>query len=176
MHERYNIASDSFAEKFGELARSRADVIESEFPEERMKREFGLNVRESLFVKGYCATFKAHQSALFAGYSKSVANNGSWNMFGKEKLQKARDAILKAVSSATQKQRFILAEKCVAKLSEIIDDVDEKGAVKVSAIESLRKFIDDPPVKVQEEDDNRVDDVSDDEIRDSLKRAGMPYD
>lgn len=175
MQERYDIDSDSFAEKFGELSRSRASVIESEFPEERMRREFGLNVRESIFVKTYCATFKAHQSALFAGYSKSVANKGSWDMFGSEKMQRARDAVIKTVSSATQKQRFILSEMCVSHLTGIIKNENEKGAVKVAAIESLRKFIEDPPVKIQE-DEKRVDDVSNEEIKEALKLSGMPYD
>ena len=175
MRDCREISDDSFADRFGELARSRCDAIEQDFPDERLKREFGLNMKESIFVKTYCATFKKVSSALYAGYSEKTANSLSWNFFGSAKIEAAINAILKCVSSATKMQRLILAEKCVDKLSSIIDDCKEKGAVKVSAIEALRKFIEDPPIKVQD-DERQVDDVSDDEIKASLKRSGMPYD
>ena len=170
MHERSKITDDSFEELFGELARKRAETVEADFPEERLKMEFGLNVRESLFVKAYCVSFNALRSATFAGYSEKTAAHGAWNFFGSDKLVAARDAILKSVSSATQMQRLALSEKCVLKLSRIIDMQD--GAVAVAAIESLRKFIEDPPVKIKEAA-ARQDVVTDEELEASLKRSGV---
>lgn len=170
MDKHAKITDDSFAERFGELACKRAEVVEAEFPETRLKMEFGLNIRESLFVKAYCVSFNATKSALFAGYSPKNADKGSWNFFGSNKIIAARDAILKAVSSATQMQRLALAEKCVAKLSSIIDM--QNGAVAVAAIESLRKFIENPPVKIKE-DLAKHEVVTDEEIEASLRRSGV---
>lgn len=154
-------------EELDPYATERVKAVSDLFPDDRLKKEFGLTKRESCFVRAYCILLNACKSATLAGYTKYVARNAC-ALLKKERIANSVDAIMtEAVNPVTEWQTISNISTTVGRLMNIVKTGDDKSAVMAS--KSLLDYFAADLVKAKSEDPKR-DDVPDSEIEASLKR------
>jgi len=165
-----NIADD---ESLDPYAKERIDNIMAQFPDERLRSEFGLRIRECYFVRAYAVTLNATRSAKIAGYGKTYCTGKAPGLVRVERVSNAIDAIMEeAVNPITTRQTIQHINTAVTRMLSIIKDGEDKAAVM--AARALFEYIGGDLVKPsKKKDDPKKDDVPDSEIQESLKRMGV---
>ena len=149
----------------------REKSIEDLFPDRRLREEFGLSLRESVFSKAYAATMNACYSAQTAGYSETMAKERSYQLLRKDKIKAAIDAIMyEAVHPLISRRNILYMSDSVTRLHAIVQNGSDKDAI--NAAKAIHEFIEVPVIPIPERDiSNEA--VSDDEVMTSLKRMGV---
>ena len=164
-------------EELDEYAKERVDAVYDMFPDERLREDFGLNVRECGFVRAYAVLHNAHRSAMIAGYTYRVSRS-AYRLLKLERIAKALEAIVsEAVNPVTKLQTAVIMKTTVSRLMKIImDDRDAKASVMAS--KAMLDYIGSGSFNDSSscDDDVKHDDVPDGEIEESLKRMGVISD
>lgn len=152
----------------------RERLIEDHFPDRRLREEFGLSLRESIFSRAYAATMNACYSAQTAGYSDSMAKERSYQLLRKEKISAAIDAIMyEAVHPLIARRNILYMSDSVARLHSIVRNGSDKDAI--NAAKAIHEFIEVPVIALPEKE-VAGESVPDDEVIASLKRMGVTGD
>lgn len=159
------------SDEINAYAAERLEAIDSNYPVDRLRKEFGLRRREAEFVRIYCATMNAAKSSRMAGYSESVANVHIYDTLKKENVSKAIDAIMyNAVNPLTQRKIIEITSTTMARLCSIVKNGTNDEATR--AAKSLLDYMNSEMIRIPESADDH-DDIPTEEIEASLKRMGV---
>lgn len=152
-------------------AAERLEAIDSNYPVDRLKEEFGLRRKEAEFVRAFCATMNCRQSAKIAGYGKSSVDNHSYQLPKKENVSKAIDAVMfEVVNPLTQRKIISITNTTMARLCSIVKNGTNDEATR--AAKSLLDYMNSEMIRIPEAADDH-DDIPNEEIEASLKRMGV---
>lgn len=163
-------------EELDPYATERVKAVSDLFPDERLRKEFGLKIRECYFVRAYAVLHNAQRSAMIAGYTYRVSRT-AYKIVRIERVTKAIEAIVsEAVNPITEIQTILNVNTTVARLMGIIKDTKDSKA-SVMASKALLDYYGSGIVSIgHAADDAKKDDVPDSEISASLKRMGVIAD
>lgn len=162
-------------EELDPYATERVNAVSDLFPDERLRKEFGLKIRECYFVRAYAVLHNAQRSAMIAGYTYRVSR-AAYKIVRNERVSRAIEAVVsEAVNPITNIQTIMNVNTTVSRLMEIIKNpTDNKASVMAS--KALLDYYGSGIISIGHADDVQNEDVPDSEISASLKRMGVIAD